>query len=110
MPLPIVSHLSVRAELRERLIRKRLIFSGKLVRPAGFEPAAFGSGGSMTSAQTLEKTITYGRAHTNCPYGSVNQGTVNRSTRAERWLDEWQSAQQALVSAARWAALAYLVA
>jgi hypothetical protein len=51
VPLPIVSHLSVSAELRERLTRKRLNFLGNLVRPAGFEPAAFGSGGSTTSMQ-----------------------------------------------------------
>jgi hypothetical protein len=53
VPLPIVSHLSVKAELRERLIQKRLIFLGKLVRPGGFEPTAFGSGGSMTSTQRV---------------------------------------------------------
>jgi hypothetical protein len=48
VPLPIVSHLSVKAELRERLIQKRLIFLGKLVRPGGFEPTAFGSGGQRS--------------------------------------------------------------
>jgi len=39
MPQRIVSHLSVNAELRVRLIHKRLIFFGKLVRLAGLEPA-----------------------------------------------------------------------
>ena len=39
MPLRIVSHLSVNAALRDRLIRERLIFLKDLVRPAGLEPA-----------------------------------------------------------------------
>jgi hypothetical protein len=39
VPLRIVSHLSVNAELRERLIRKLLIFFGKVVRPARLELA-----------------------------------------------------------------------
>jgi hypothetical protein len=58
VPLPIVSHLSVSAELRERLTRKRLNFLGNLVRPGGFEPTAFGSGGQRSIQ------LSYGRTGT----------------------------------------------
>ena len=70
MPLPIVSHLSVSAELRERLTRKRLNFLGNLVRPAGFEPAAFGSGGQRSIQ------LSYGRKA--CVYSDLHGNVLIR--------------------------------